>query len=133
MGYLTAVMLYNDTLHDLCKDPKLGENLNSAVCGWYSRDRDHYRLQIGRNHSRVVSSGHADYPQIIMLWQNTAYAFNDQFDKHATDEMIDFAIKELKSIKRHRARSQIEEPGTGDEVAAASQSACLTQKTEAPQ
>lgn len=103
MGYLTAVMLYNDTLDDLCKDPKLGENLNRAVCGWYSRDRDSYRLQIGRNQSRVVSCGHADYPQIVMLWRNAAYAFNDQFDKHATDEMIDFAIKELKSIKRHRA------------------------------
>lgn len=54
--------------------------------------------------SRIVSQGHADYPQIVMLWRNTAYAFSDQFDEHVTDEIIDFAIKELKQIKRYRQR-----------------------------
>jgi hypothetical protein len=120
MGYLTAVMLYNDTLDDLCKDKDLGKHLNSAVCGWYGRDRDPYILEIGRSQSRVVSCGHADYPQIVMLWRNSAYAFSDQFDQHVTDEIIDFAIRELQQVKRSRARRKTEERGTRDERTAPS-------------
>lgn len=103
MGFLTGVLVLNDEVDQIRDNPKLGEDLFHAVCGWNGRDRDPFITRLGRHTSRVISQGHADYPQIVMLWQNAAYFFGDPFDKHADDEMIDFAIKQLKDIKRFRA------------------------------
>lgn len=104
MGYLTSVMVYNDMLEEIRNDTEFGQHLWSAVLAWNGRTRSRTRLQIGRHQSCVVSQAHADHPQIVMLWRNSAYAFSDHLDPHVTDEMIDFAIKELKNIKRYRAR-----------------------------
>lgn len=110
MGFLTGVLVFNDEVSNLRENPKLGEDLFRAVCGWDTRDRDEYITRIGRHQSRVVCQAHADYPQIVMLWQNSAYFFGDAYDKHA-DDVIDFAIKHLQDVKRYRERKKKGEAG----------------------
>lgn len=108
MGFLTGVLVLNDEVDQLRQNEKLGEDLFHAVCGWHARDRDRFITHIGRHQSRVICQGHADGPQIVMLWQNTAYFFGDPFDKHA-DSVIDFAIRQLQETKRYREREKAKE------------------------
>lgn len=94
MGYLTPVLLYNDTAHMMKEDPYFTKRLYSACAGDKSSDvsaRSYketffdkvlaffhlYRLpdpkkwQGSADCAQVLRSKHADEPRLILIWGNT--------------------------------------------------------------
>lgn len=71
MGFNTAILLLNDATDQLSKDPKLGENMQSAILQAY---REPISFPIG-NHANaglVIPSRHADEIQVVLFGRNTA-------------------------------------------------------------
>lgn len=73
MGFNTAVMVLNDCLHEIEKDPEFGRKLSEEVREAYSR-RGHDGWH---NSFSVLPSQHADWDQLVVIGQNRMRRFED--------------------------------------------------------
>ena len=72
MGFNTAVMILNDRLHEIEKDPEFGDRLAGAISETYGRRGDgHY------GGFSVLPSQHADWNQMVVIGQNQIRRFED--------------------------------------------------------
>lgn len=65
MGLNTAVVVLNDHLHEIERDPKFGQKVADAI-----RDADNPRRHHRQNSFAVLSSAHADGAQIVVVGGN---------------------------------------------------------------
>jgi hypothetical protein len=75
MGWNTTVVVYNDAVGDIAKDPEFGKNLAAAILGWHTRRADgkeHLDVPAGShaNACMVVASHHADSTSLISVGGN---------------------------------------------------------------
>jgi hypothetical protein len=67
MGFNTTVVILNDTLHDIERDPNFGKHLSDAVLTkGQSKDRVYCPHQV-----RIVETHHADDKHLIAVGGNT--------------------------------------------------------------
>lgn len=64
MGYNTALIIMNDFLHDIQKDPAFGEKVREAIV-LASRERGRF------NSFDVLPSQHADTAQVVVISANS--------------------------------------------------------------
>ena len=71
MGYNTTVVILNDALDQIRKDPKFGENLSRA-CSEVMRGKG-VDVPAGNhcNAARVIETHHADYDVMVRVGGNT--------------------------------------------------------------
>lgn len=71
MGYNTTVVVYNDALGTIAKDPEFGKNLAKAISQMTGRD-EHIDVPSGShaNAAMVVETHHADNTALITVAAN---------------------------------------------------------------
>jgi hypothetical protein len=86
MGYNTVAVLYND--HNFKDDSTIGPRIQNAMRNWSWRDRDPLATHFGV--SVVVSQAHADYPQVVVVGQNSGRPISEAngLDRMALDQMV---------------------------------------------
>lgn len=103
MGYNTAVLILNDAIDMIAKDPKFGERLYEAVNTAYrgkqvdvpahSYDADGNVRGIHCNAATVVESHHADGTTIVAFGQNCATKLDELYyitnGHHSEDGKLD--------------------------------------------
>lgn len=81
MGYNSVVVVMNDALGMIEEDPTFGRNLAAGIRGCHIReDRDVPAYSpSGRgvhcNAAEVISTAHADIPQVVVVKGNTGFAY----------------------------------------------------------
>lgn len=74
MGYNTAILLLNDGLDQLEKDPQAGRKIRGAILrhGLHQRIGRTQSFGIGfhANMGQVISCDHADFTQVLIVGQN---------------------------------------------------------------
>lgn len=76
MGINTVAVLYNDMIHLMRSNSKIGDELAAAIThGWSSRDR----LRFAKHFTggMVISQAHADYSQIVVVGRNSGAMLAD--------------------------------------------------------
>ena len=83
MGYNTAVIVMNDAVHAIENDTEFGHNLAKAIretvrgeqvdVPAYTRNSDGNVRGVHCNAATVVSTAHADDPQVVVFKHNTGY------------------------------------------------------------
>lgn len=79
MGFNTVVLVLNDAVHEISKDPAFGKKLAEAIHAQPGRDAGHARYQGTEDVSAgshcsaatVISSRHADDMQVVAIGGNT--------------------------------------------------------------
>jgi len=99
MGYNTALMICNDGLHELERDPDAGKKIARGVL-MADRDPPH-SISIG-NHCNPVSilpSQHADTAQLVVVggnWiQSVAFLRNRDFTGASNDPVAERVLRQL--------------------------------------
>jgi hypothetical protein len=100
MGYNTAVLVMNDALNAIKDDPEFGKNLYKASLEFnlgkqvdvpaYSYDSNGVRQRgVHCNAATVVSSEHADVPQVIVVKHNSAFVhkYKEQLPDHVIEDL----------------------------------------------
>lgn len=98
MGYNTAVLVMDDALHAIKEDPKFGENLYYAVLESQRGKqvdipartyRDGEVQGIYCNAATVISSAHADDPQVMVIKYNSGYVakYKGTLPDHVIEDM----------------------------------------------
>lgn len=91
MGFNTAVIVRNDFLHEIKKDPAFGEKLYGAII---SQDREYHGQAFD-----VLPSQHADFMQIVAIGGNTIRSLGYGGPWSSDDEAI---LKVLASSMGYR-------------------------------
>ena len=98
MGYNTAVIVMNDALGAIKDDPKFGENLYNAVLEVQRNTqvdvpahtyRDGKVQGVFCNAATVLSTAHADDPQVMVIKHNTGYVakYKETLPDHVIEDM----------------------------------------------
>lgn len=78
MGYLTPILLYNDTIHEMKEDPTFTKKLyDAAISG--KDDLDVF-YQVGNGSgscAQVLRAKHADDSRTLVVWGNTWWDLSD--------------------------------------------------------
>lgn len=92
MGFNTVAVLYND-FNFANATPELGSRIQDAMRGWSWRDRDSMATHFGCG--IVVSQAHADYPQVVVVGQNTGKPISEAvgLDRMALDQMVSCLVR----------------------------------------
>jgi hypothetical protein len=101
MGYNTAVLIMNDALGTIKDDPQFGKNLYNATLEStrgeqvdvpaHTYDSEGVRTRGGYvNAATVVSSQHADVPQVMVMKHNSAYVhkYRERLPDHVIEDLI---------------------------------------------
>ena len=77
MGFNTVAVILNDQLSEIAKDAKFGESISQAVSTF--GHGKHYGWDAGRasHGAQIISLGHADYPQVCVIYGNTGWSIHD--------------------------------------------------------
>ena len=84
MGFNTSVIVMNDALHEISKDPNFGKNLASAVSRLSLPPE--YRGGVGGvdvvagnhcNAATAIESHHADYASVVVFGGNRAHILSE--------------------------------------------------------
>lgn len=79
MGFNTVAVIYNDHLHRLKEDDgRIAKDIAKAIQHWSVRDRDSMATWFGCG--QVVSMGHADYPQVVVVGRNSGRPLSECTD-----------------------------------------------------
>ncbi len=98
MGYNTAIVVMNDALGAIKNDPKFGESLYNAVLEAQRNkqvDVPAYTYRDGEvrgihcNAATVLSTAHADDPQVMVVKGNTGYVakYKETLPDHVIEDM----------------------------------------------
>ena len=98
MGYNTAVVVMNDALGAIKNDPKFGESLYNAILEVQRGEQvdvPAYTYHDGEvrgvhcNAATVISSQHADVPQVVVVKGNTGYVakYREPLPEHVIADM----------------------------------------------
>jgi len=77
MGFNTVAVILNDQLSEIAKDQKFGDSISQAV-STFGLEK-HYGWRAGRasHGAQIISLGHADYPQVCVVYGNTGWSIHD--------------------------------------------------------
>jgi hypothetical protein len=102
MGYNTAVIVMNDAVHDIEHDPEFGRNLVKAIgktvrgeqvdVPTYTRNKYGDVMGVHCNAATVVSTAHADEPQVVVFKHNTGYVYRYK------EKMPDHVLADLERV-----------------------------------
>lgn len=96
MGYNTTVVVMNDALDVIKNDPEFGKNLYYAVLETQQGKqvdvpahsyRDGEKRGVFCNAATVISSQHADDPQVVVVKHNTGWV--DRYKETLPDHVIE--------------------------------------------
>lgn len=109
MGYNSAVIVLNDGLSSIEQDKDFGKRLAAAVnvksCYGYRHASDvaaHGKHCIHVNAASVISTAHADIPQVLVIKQNTGW--------NLWQEMPEHCFHDLKALLGHHGYDIIKKP-----------------------
>jgi hypothetical protein len=94
MGWNSAVIIMNDALGAIQQDPAFGKNLADAVS--YAISKEYVDIPafypgggVHCNAATVVSTQHADSPQVMVVKHNTAwvYRYKEQLPDHVIEDL----------------------------------------------
>jgi hypothetical protein len=87
MGFDTVVMLLNDQLHSLERDPNAGTKIAKAERNWNwpIRGDGLYRQELDFGYGSVISVSHADDYQVTVVGGNMGWNINNEkYDQYLT-------------------------------------------------
>lgn len=76
MGFNTVAVLLNDHAEDIRKSGRLGERIHDAICAYSHKPRNRIDRYFGAG--SIVSMAHADFPQVVVVYQNTGWSAWDE-------------------------------------------------------
>lgn len=82
MGFNTTVVVLNDALDQIAKDPEFGKNLVDAIMR-RRRDGEYVTVPAGNhcNAAEVIETHHADYDVLVRIGGNTGRVVADEAPK----------------------------------------------------
>lgn len=116
MGYNTTLVVYNDALDQIAKDPEFGKKLANAISrvGAYGEPVD---VSAGNhaNAARVIESHHADTSTIVAIGGNDGTVIASSFGwNHDTLDWQERVLKaRLNEIRELKKKAPKDTPGMG--------------------
>ena len=103
MGFNTTIVILNDALHEIAKDPKFGQKLSDAVLRAISRQDCPVRFSAGCSDAgSVIETHHADQDVLVSVGENTGtVVYDDMWHKDTLVSITEIA-KTL-GVSRERA------------------------------
>jgi hypothetical protein len=98
MGFNSVVVVLNDRLHEIERDPEFGKKVANAIRAYDVEGRIPKPYITGQ--TQVVSVQHADVVQIVAVGANTARVLGYGHWRQSNDEII----KDLNSQRLRRAK-----------------------------
>lgn len=92
MGFNTTVVILNDALHEIAKDPEFGRKLSDAVLRAISRQDCPVRFHAGCSDAgSVIETHHADQDVLVSVGWNTGVVI-DEWDKDCLVTIKEIAL-----------------------------------------
>jgi hypothetical protein len=104
MGFNTTVVILNDALHAIEKDPEFGKKLSNAVLRSISRQDCPVHFSAGCSDAgSVIETHHADQDVLVSVGENTGVVVHD--DMWGKDTLVSIKeISERLGVSRDRAQ-----------------------------
>ena len=91
MGYNTAILVLNDRLDEIKKDPYFGERLVNGILTLRDGNHDYITGQ-----TQIISTQHADFVQLLAVGRNRGRLITSLYQDFGDVELLKDALKYMK-------------------------------------